>query len=43
MERKYSLQREVEKVEALSAAAEAKQESVQVDILAPGPPQGPSQ
>ena len=34
MERKYSLQRESEELEALSAA---------VDPLAPGPPQGPSQ
>ena len=41
MERKHSLQREIEELEALSAAAEAKQQSVQVEPLAPGPPQGP--
>ena len=41
MERKYSLQREIEELEAFSAAAEAQQQSVQVDLLAPGPPQGP--
>ena len=35
MERKYSLQRETEELEALSAAAEAKQQAVL------GPPQGP--
>ena len=39
MERKYSLQREIEELEALSAAAEAKQQAV--EPLAPGPPQGP--
>ena len=41
MERKYSLQREIEELEALSAAAEAQQQSVPVEPLAPGPPQGP--
>ena len=42
MERKYSLQRGVvEELDALSAAAEAKQQSVPVEPLAPGPPQGP--
>ena len=41
MERKYSLQREIEELEALSAAAEAKQQAVPVEPLAPGPPQGP--
>ena len=41
MDRKYSLQRENEELEAFSAAAEAQQQSVQVDLLAPGPPQGP--
>ena len=41
MERKYSLQGEIEELEALSAAAEAKQQSVAVEPLAPGPPQGP--
>ena len=40
MERKYSLQREIEELEALSAAAEAKQQGVPVELLAPGPPQG---
>ena len=41
MERKYSLQREIEELEALSPAAEAKQQFVPVEPLAPGPPQGP--
>ena len=41
MERKYSLKKEIEELEALSAAAEAKQQGVQVDLLAPSPPQGP--
>ena len=41
MERKYSLQRETEELESLSAAAEAKQEGVPVEPLAPGPPQTP--
>ena len=41
MERKYSLQREIEELEALSTAAEAKQQFVPVEPLAPGPPQGP--
>ena len=41
MERKYSLQREIEELEALSAAAEAKQQGVPVEPVAPGPPQGP--
>ena len=41
MERKYSLQREIEELELLSAAAEAKQQSVPVEPLAPGPPQTP--
>ena len=41
MERKYSLQREIEKLESLSTAAEAKQHSVPVEPLAPGPPQTP--
>ena len=40
MERKYSLQREIEELEALSAAAEAKQQGVPVEPVAPGPPQG---
>ena len=43
MERKCSLQREIEELVALSAAAEAQQQSVHVDLLAPGPPQAPSQ
>ena len=41
MERKYSLQRESEELESLSAAAEAKQQGVPVEPLAPGPPQTP--
>ena len=41
MVRQQSLQREIEELEALSAAAEAKQQGVQVDPLAPSPPQGP--
>ena len=41
MERKYSLEREIEELESLSAAAEAKQQGVPVDLLAPGPPQTP--
>ena len=41
MECKYSLQREIEELEALSTAAEAKQQSVPVEPLTPGPPQGP--
>ena len=41
MERKYSLQREIEELESLSAAAEAKQQSVPVEPLAPGAPQPP--
>ena len=43
MERKYSLQRDIEELEAFSAAAEAKQQGVPVEPLAPGPPQAPSQ
>ena len=41
MERKYSLQREIEELELLSAAAEAKQQSVPVEPLAPSRPQTP--
>ena len=41
MERKYSLEREIEELESLSAAAEAKQQAVPVEPLAPGPPQTP--
>ena len=41
MERKYSLQREIEELEALLTAAEAKQQSVLVEPLTPGPPRGP--
>ena len=41
MERKYSLQGEIEELESLSAAAEAKQQGVLVEPLAPGPPQTP--
>ena len=41
MERKYSLQREIEELESLSAAAKAKQQGVPVEPLAPGPPQTP--
>ena len=41
MERKYSLQGEIKELEALSAAAEAKQQSVAVEPLAPRPPHGP--
>ena len=40
MERKYSLQSEIEELEALSAAAEAKQHGVSVEPLTPSPPQG---
>ena len=39
MERKYSLQREIEELEMLSAAAEEKQHGVPVEPVAPGPPQ----
>ena len=41
MERKYSLQREIEELEMLSAAAEKKQHDVPVETVAPGPPQTP--
>ena len=41
MERKYSLQREIEELEMLSAAAEEKQHDVPVEPVAPGPPQTP--
>ena len=42
IERRYSLQREIEELEALSTAAEAKQLFVPVvEPLAPVPPQGP--
>ena len=40
MERKYTLQREIEELEALSAAAESQQGN-NGDFPAPGPPQGP--
>ena len=43
MERKYSLQREVEELEMLSAAAEEKQHDVPVEPVAPGTPQTPQQ
>ena len=41
MERKYSLQREIEELEMLSAAAEEKQHDVPVEPVAPGPPHTP--
>ena len=41
MERKYSLQREIEELEMLSAAAEEKQHNVPVEPVAPGPPHTP--
>ena len=41
MERKYSLQREIEELEMLSTAAEEKQHVVPVEPVAPGPPQTP--
>ena len=41
MERKYSLQREIEELEMLSAAAEEKQHNVPVEPVAPGPPLTP--
>ena len=41
MERKYSLQREIEELEMLSAAAEEKQHNVPVELVAPGPPHTP--
>ena len=41
MERKYSLQQEIEELEMLSAAAEEKQHDVPVEPVAPGPPHTP--
>ena len=41
MERKYSLQREIEELEMLSTAAEEKQHDVPVEPVAPGPPETP--
>ena len=41
MERKYSLQREIEELEMLSADAEEKQHNVPVKLVAPGPPHTP--
>ena len=41
MERKYTLQREIEELEMLSAAAEEKQHNVPVETVAPVPPHTP--